>query len=218
MAKIEPYIILNMGTGSLEDALNWIEYCNGTGDTYWANLRRKHTGKDEAHAVRLLTFQYFLETALMVPSMQQVKYWGLGNEVWGEWQVGQQTAEDYATKARQWAHAIKLIDPTVTLIVCGETGLTHWDDVVLDRLADKVEMTRYAVPVYIHSIAMFSRSHAVISIHLYTGFGSRDRSQVDKEYGRGVYGPDAAEYCIEICKGLINKAVSLSNSRNTVPY
>ena len=52
VAKIEPYIILNMGTGSLEDALNWIEFCNGIGDTYWANLRRKHTGKDEPHAVR----------------------------------------------------------------------------------------------------------------------------------------------------------------------
>lgn len=47
------------------------------------------------------------------------------------------------------------------------------------------------------------------SLHLYTGFGPRDRSQVDKEYGRGVYGPDAAEYCIEICKGLINKAVGI---------
>ena len=32
-AKIEPYIVVNMGTGTLEDALNWIEYCNGTGDT-----------------------------------------------------------------------------------------------------------------------------------------------------------------------------------------
>jgi len=33
VAKIEPYIVLNMGTGTLEEALHWIEYCNGTGDT-----------------------------------------------------------------------------------------------------------------------------------------------------------------------------------------
>lgn len=54
-------------------------------------------------------------------------------------------------------------------------------------------------------------SHATYScsIHLYTGFGPRDRSQTDKEYGRTVYGPDAAEYSIEVCKGLINKAVSV---------
>lgn len=33
VAKIAPYIILNMGTGTLEDALHWLDYCNGTGDT-----------------------------------------------------------------------------------------------------------------------------------------------------------------------------------------
>lgn len=33
VAKIEPYVVFNMGTGTLQDALHWIEYCNGTGDT-----------------------------------------------------------------------------------------------------------------------------------------------------------------------------------------
>ena len=45
------------------------------------------------------------------------------------------------------------------------------------------------------------------SIHLYTGFGPRDRTQVEREYGRTVYGPDCAEYLIETCKGLIKQAV-----------
>ena len=49
------------------------------------------------------------------------------------------------------------------------------------------------------------------SIHLYTGFGPRDRTQVEREYGRSVYGPDAAEYSIEVAKGLINKAVRLTS-------
>lgn len=48
-----------MGTGTLEEALAWLEYCNGTGKTTWANMRRKNTGRDEPH---------------------KVKYWGLGNE------------------------------------------------------------------------------------------------------------------------------------------
>lgn len=72
----------------------------------------------------------------------QVKYWGLGNEVWGEWQVGQQRAADYAEKARQWAHAIRLIDPSVKLVACGQTGIDEWDSVVLDNLVDKVDLTR----------------------------------------------------------------------------
>ncbi len=38
----EPYICVNMGTGTMDEAQGWVEYCNGTGHTSWANLRR-HT-------------------------------------------------------------------------------------------------------------------------------------------------------------------------------
>lgn len=61
----EPFICLNMGTGTLVDALAWVEYCNGDKDTYWANMRRKN-GHEEPY---------------------NVKYWALGNEVWGPWYV-----------------------------------------------------------------------------------------------------------------------------------
>jgi hypothetical protein len=94
----------------------WVVSC--TWSRYYANLRRKNTGRDEPH---------------------NIKYWGLGNEVYGEWQVGQQTAEAYAAKARQWARAIKLLDPMVRLIACGENGLNRWDGVVLDEIVDKVD-------------------------------------------------------------------------------
>ena len=62
---------------------------------------------------------------------QQVKYWALGNECWGPWQVEQLTKEDYAKKAYQWAKAIKLLDPSVELILCGQDGFSHWDHYVL---------------------------------------------------------------------------------------
>ncbi|KAJ8454439.1 hypothetical protein ONZ45_g19305 [Pleurotus djamor] len=93
----EPYICLNMGTGTLEDALAWVEYCNGTGNTHYTNLRRKY-GHDEPYGV---------------------KYWSLGNEVWGPWQVGQMEADEYAKKAFQWAKALRLLDPKIQLISCG---------------------------------------------------------------------------------------------------
>lgn len=47
-----------VGTGTLEDALDWVEYCNGTGNTYWANKRRENNGGN--------------------PEPYRVKYWGLG--------------------------------------------------------------------------------------------------------------------------------------------
>ena len=36
----EPYICVNMGSGTMDEAQAWVEYCNGTGNTPWANLRR----------------------------------------------------------------------------------------------------------------------------------------------------------------------------------
>lgn len=95
---VEPYLCLNMGTGTYEEALSWLEYCNGTGDTYWANLRRKNTGRDEPHNVKL---------------------WGLGNEIHGPWQVGHLSATDYTKKAARWAHGLRLVDPTIKLVSCG---------------------------------------------------------------------------------------------------
>jgi alpha-L-arabinofuranosidase len=60
-----------------------------------------------------------------------VKYWALGNETWGPWQVEQMTAEAYATKAWQWAKALKLLDPSIQLILCGKDGISWWDAYVL---------------------------------------------------------------------------------------
>lgn len=47
-------LCLNMGTGTLEDALAWIEYCNGAQDTYWANKRREH-GHPEPYGIKLIS-------------------------------------------------------------------------------------------------------------------------------------------------------------------
>jgi alpha-N-arabinofuranosidase len=48
MLGAEPYICVNMGIGTMDEAQAWVEYCNGTGDTYWANLRREN-GHEEPY-------------------------------------------------------------------------------------------------------------------------------------------------------------------------
>lgn len=125
--RVEPYICLNMGTGTLDEALAWVEYCNGTKDTYYANLRRQN-GHAEPYGV---------------------KYWALGNEIWGPWQVEQMTKEDYAKKAFQWAKALRLLDPSLCLILCGETGHSSWDHHVLKECVSLVDM---------HSIHIYTAS------------------------------------------------------------
>lgn len=125
--RVEPYICLNMGTGTLDEALAWVEYCNGTRDTYYANLRRAN-GHAEPY---------------------NVKYWALGNEIWGPWQVEQASKEDYAKKAFQWAKALRLLDPSLCLILCGETGHSSWDHHVLKECVSVVDM---------HSIHIYTAS------------------------------------------------------------
>ena len=51
--------------------------------------------------------------------------------MWGSWQIGQMTREAYAEKAYQWAKALKLLDPSIKLILCGKEGPTTWDAYVL---------------------------------------------------------------------------------------
>ncbi|KIO29599.1 hypothetical protein M407DRAFT_70313 [Tulasnella calospora MUT 4182] len=165
-ARTEPYICLNMGTGTLEDALDWVEYCNGTGNTYWANKRREYNDGD--------------------PEPYRVKYWGLGNEMYGAWQVGNLTAAEYTRKAQQWAHALKLVDPSIVLISCGNKGQSSWDATVLQGLATQVDLH---------------------SIHTYTSFGERDRLD-GKDFERKVFGPEEVEEGIRITRSLIDLAVS----------
>lgn len=153
-SRVEPYICLNFGTGTLDEALAWVEYCNGTKDTYWANQRRKN-GHPEPYGV---------------------KYWALGNEVWGDWQVLQMTKEDYAKKAVQWAKALRLLDPSVVLILCGANGSMSWDHYVLQECIKWVDMH---------------------SIHIYTA---------SNDHLKNVTAPLSAERSIQITASLIDLA------------
>jgi alpha-N-arabinofuranosidase len=44
-----------------------------------------------------------------------VKYWGIGNEVDGHWQIGAKTPEEYARAFREFAKVMKWVDPTIKL-------------------------------------------------------------------------------------------------------
>ncbi|KAL3492151.1 glycoside hydrolase superfamily [Aspergillus germanicus] len=149
-----PYLCLNMGTGTLEDALAWLEYCNGDKNTYYANLRRKN-GHEKPY---------------------NVKYWALGNEMWGPWQVEQHTKEDYAKKAVQWAKALKLLDPSITLVLCGKDGYSDWDRYVLQKCLRYIDMH---------------------SIHYYS-MGPTHFQNISSVY--------AAERAIQVCSSLIDLA------------
>jgi alpha-N-arabinofuranosidase len=150
----QPYICVNMGSGTMDEAQAWVEYCNGTGNTYWANLRRAN-GHPEPYGVKL---------------------WGLGNEMYGAWQIGALDAEAYVKKARQFAAVMRGTDPSIELVSCGQWGFADWDRIVIDGLARVV------------------RYH---SIHIYTG---------SPDYDRNVFMPHQAERALRVCAAYIEKA------------
>ncbi len=82
----EPLLGMNYGTGSAEMAVAYVEYCNVDKGTKWSELRRSH-GYDAPHNVR---------------------YWCLGNEMDGPWQIGHMPARAYGQKARDTAHQIRV--------------------------------------------------------------------------------------------------------------
>ncbi|MEH6304207.1 alpha-L-arabinofuranosidase C-terminal domain-containing protein [Olivibacter sp. CPCC 100613] len=114
----EPCLVVNISTGSAEEAANWVEYCNGTGDTYYANLRRSHG----------------------YPEPFNVKYWALGNEEGAEPDAGRhQDPQRYVDDVWLFIKLMKLTDPRIKLIANGEGTNMHWNKTVLDGLGNAVD-------------------------------------------------------------------------------
>lgn len=114
--KAEPYICLNFGTGTVDEAIGWVEYCNYDGDTYYANLRKNY-GNEKPF---------------------KVKYWGLGNEIYGKWQHGHTDAENYGKKAREISQFIKKIDPEIETIAVGANN-PEWDLTVIKKAGEVID-------------------------------------------------------------------------------
>jgi len=90
-AGAEPYICANLGTGTWDEAQQWVEYVNFDGDTATTRLRKKN-GRDKPW---------------------KVTYWGLGNEMDGPWQMGHRTAEDYGKFALESAKLMHWTDQLI---------------------------------------------------------------------------------------------------------
>ena len=106
--NMEPYLVVNCGDGDMREAADWVEYCNGTGDTALVKLRREH-GFEMPH---------------------KVKYWGIGNEVDGPWQIGYKTPEEYARAVTEFGKVMKRVDPDIKLIA---SAVSLWSGDIVER-------------------------------------------------------------------------------------
>lgn len=124
---VEPLICVNDGSGTPEEAALWVEYCNGGVDTPMG-ARRAANGHPEPYGVR---------------------YWEIGNEVWGQWQVGTCSADRFAERCVAFARAMKAADPSLVLLACGHTD-QQWNRAVLDIAGEHIDY---------------------LTLHLYHGYG-----------------------------------------------
>jgi len=118
----EPLLAVNLGTGTPERAANLVEYCNVEGGTRWSDLRRQH----------------------VVEKPYSIKYWCLGNEMDGPWQLGHMPAKEYGLKARDAALQMRTVDPSIKLVACGSSEVTmptylEWDRQTLEECYDDVD-------------------------------------------------------------------------------
>src|SRR5437667_7819324 len=118
----EPLLAVNLGTGTPERAANLVEYCNVEGGTRWSDLRRQH----------------------VVEKPYSIKYWCLGNEMDGPWQLGHMPAKEYGLKARDASLQMRTVYPAIKRGACGSSRVTmptylEWDRQTLEECYDDVD-------------------------------------------------------------------------------
>lgn len=93
----EPYITVNAGFGDAHSAAEEVEYMNGALSTRLGAMRA-HNGHPEPYHVKL---------------------WDIGNEPYGEWQIGRTDLRYYTLKTNDFAKAMRQADPSITLLASG---------------------------------------------------------------------------------------------------
>jgi alpha-N-arabinofuranosidase len=111
----EPYIAVNAGLGGVQAAAQEVEYCNGSAETPMGRLRASN-----GH-----------------PDPWKVGWWSIGNEMFGDWQLGHMSTAAFVEKHNSFASAMKGVDSTIKLIGVGNVG--PWDEMILSHCQDNMD-------------------------------------------------------------------------------
>jgi alpha-N-arabinofuranosidase len=94
---VEPEWCVNTGFGEPRSGAELVEYVNGAPDTQWGAVRAAN-GRAEPYKVR---------------------FWNVGNEMYGHWQLGHMALDQYVIKHNLFADAMRKVDPTIYIIAPG---------------------------------------------------------------------------------------------------
>jgi alpha-L-arabinofuranosidase len=112
----EPFIAVNTGLGTVKEVAEEIEYCNSSTNTPMGNLRAKN-----GH-----------------PEPYNVKWWAVGNEMYGDWQLGHMPLEKYTQKHNKAVKAMREVDDNIKPIAVGNVG--EWSRKMLENSSDYMSL------------------------------------------------------------------------------
>jgi alpha-L-arabinofuranosidase len=133
MINAEPFIAVNTGLGTVQEVAEQVEYCMGSEETTFGKLRAQNGS----------------------PSPFKVRYWAVGNEMYGSWQLGHMPLSDYVKKHNDMAKAIWNVDSTAQLIGVGSVG--EWSETMLKESADYMNLL---------SEHIYDRKHDSLHVHM----------------------------------------------------
>ena len=114
----EPSITVNVeGRGATADeAAAWVEYCNGSPGSKYGSIRAANGNPQPFH----------------------VKFWEIGNEIWGDWVRGHSDAATYANNLKRYVEKMKLVDPSIKIIASGDNNL-DWNRTILTIARNNID-------------------------------------------------------------------------------
>ena len=137
LIETEPYVALNMGKGTVEDAAAEVQYIVGGADTPMGKLRAAN-GRKEAWTE---------------------KFWAVGNEMYGTWQLGYMPLAEYEKKHNAAAVLIKKEAPTGILVACGDTNTKDWDTGMLTTCGENMNLL--SLHTYVHEVPGDAFQHSL---------------------------------------------------------
>jgi alpha-L-arabinofuranosidase len=143
--ECEPYICGNVGSGTVQEMQEWVEYLTFDGESPMANLRRKN-GRQEPW---------------------KLKYFGIGNENWGC--GGRMRAEYYADVYRQYQTYVRnFAGNSIHKIACGASEADyHWTEVMMRECAQGSGLSNHEQPLR-SGWEYYRPQMAGLSFHYYT--------------------------------------------------
>jgi alpha-N-arabinofuranosidase len=112
----EPLVTVNTGFGDAYSAAAQLEYANGSTDTIMGALRAKNGDQKPFN----------------------VHYWAIGNEMWGNWQLGFMKLEHYVQKHNWVVDKMREVDPDFVPIASGNAG--RWSEGLLRSCSEHIDL------------------------------------------------------------------------------